>query len=66
MATKASLSQIIADTKAKVLKLQQDRKASGLTAEEEAQLEVELADLSVTADPAVDNPQGTAPDPNLR
>jgi len=47
----------IAEAKAKVIALQDQIKAGGMTAEEEAQVEAALTDLSQTADPTVPNPE---------
>jgi hypothetical protein len=55
--TKASLLQQIADTKTKVIALQEAKAAGGMPAADEAEVEAAMADLSVTADPTVPNPE---------
>jgi len=46
----------IAEAKTKIVALQDQIKAGGMTAEQEAQVEAALTDLSQTADPAQPNP----------
>jgi hypothetical protein len=63
--TKAEVLALVADTKTKVLALQEARNNAGMTAAEEAEVVAALEDLSITANPAVPNPPDTPPDPNL-
>ena len=65
MSVKTDQLAKIAEAKQKVLALQATIAASGMSAADEAEVDAALADLSVTADPAVQNPPGTPPDPGL-
>jgi hypothetical protein len=56
MANVADVLAKIAEAKEKIVALQDQIKAGGMTAEQEAQVEAALADLSQTADPAAPNP----------
>jgi len=56
MADVNEILQSIADTKAKVLALQEAKKNAGMSAEQEETVKAALIDLSVTADPTVPNP----------
>lgn len=57
MATsKAEFLQSIADTKAKVLVLQEAKTNAGMSAADEEEVKAALIDLSITADPTVPNP----------
>jgi len=56
MANVSDMLTAIAAAKAKVIALQDQIRAGGMTAAEEAQVEAALADLSQTADPTVPNP----------
>lgn len=55
----------IADAKNKVLALQAEIANGGMSSADEAEVDAALDDLSVTANPAVQNPPGTPPDPGL-
>jgi hypothetical protein len=50
------MAAVISGVKQKVLDLQAKLAAGGMTADEEAQITQQLADLSQTADPAQPNP----------
>lgn len=65
MASKQDLLNKIADAKVKVLALQKAIADGGMSAADEAEVDASLTDLSVTADPVVQNPPGTPPDPGL-
>ena len=62
---KAEFLQTIADAKAKVVALQTKAANAGMSAADEAEVKAALDDLSTTADPAVENPPGTPPNPLL-
>ena len=65
MSVKSDQLAKIAEAKQKVLALQAVIASSGMSAADEAEVDAALAALSVTADPTVQNPPGTPPDPGL-
>lgn len=53
---KAEALELIADTKRKVIALQEAKAAGGMPLVDEEEIKAALVDLSVTADPTVPNP----------